>query len=327
MKKLFLFLSLIPLGVKAQYAPGVEEIGTQAIHKDSSAIIAWANEAEIYRGYLDIEDTMFAIGGSNRASFGSAQNAVGPAEGNAMDVVSLGDGGEAVLFFNGPILNGPGADFAVFENSFASDYLELAYVEVSSDGVNFVRFPSHSLTQTQLQISGFGNLDPTKLHNLAGKYKGGYGTPFDLEELQDSLSLDLNNVRWVKIVDVVGSIGDSARYDSQGNKINDPYPTPYESGGFDLDGVAQLHGFVHIDEVELVQLRLYPNPTKGALNIIAQKEIEAVKVYNLKGQIVQSFSTQQKELEIVLPQEEGIYIVEVLINGETIRKRVVKLNG
>lgn len=162
---------------------------------------------------------------------------------------------------------------------------------------------------------------------MAGKYKGGYGTPFDLEELQDSLALDLSNVRWVKIIDVVGSIGDSARYDSQGNKINDPYPTPYESGGFDLDGVAQLHGFVNVEEAELVQLRLYPNPTKGALKIVAQQEIEVVKIYNLKGQIVQSFSTRQKELEIALPHEEGVYVIEVLINGEILRKRVVKLNS
>lgn len=152
-----MFVFLLPLCVWGQYAPGAEENGATAIHKDSSAIIAWANEATVTRGYLDIEDTLFTFNGSNRASFGAAQNAVGPAEGNAMDVVSLGDGGEAVLYFNGPILNGPGADFAVFENSFASDYLELAYVEVSSDGVNFVRFPSHSLTQTQLQISGFGS--------------------------------------------------------------------------------------------------------------------------------------------------------------------------
>jgi len=27
-------------------------------------------------------------------------------------------------------------------------------------------------------------LDATELHNLAGKYKGQYGTPFDLEDLK-----------------------------------------------------------------------------------------------------------------------------------------------
>jgi len=59
-----------------------------------------------------------------------------------------------------------GFDFAVFENSFNDSFLELAFVEVSSDGINFVRFPATSNTQTDVQITGFGTIDPTYINNL-----------------------------------------------------------------------------------------------------------------------------------------------------------------
>jgi len=51
-------------------------------------------------------------------------------------IVSLGDSGVADVTFAGAIYNGPGADFAVFENGFLNAtndslaFLELAFVEV-----------------------------------------------------------------------------------------------------------------------------------------------------------------------------------------------------
>ena len=45
--------------------------------------------------------------------------------------VSLGDGGYAVVTFDKPITNGPGYDFAVFENGLNDSFLELAFVVVS----------------------------------------------------------------------------------------------------------------------------------------------------------------------------------------------------
>ena len=98
-------------------------------------------------------------------------------------IVSLGDGGYAVLSFERPIKNGPGWDFAIFENSFSDTFLELGLVEVSSDGLNYFQFESTSLTQDTLQIDAFGSINPEMINNLAGKYRATFGTPFDLEEL------------------------------------------------------------------------------------------------------------------------------------------------
>ena len=223
-------------------------------------------------------------------------------------------------FSMGPILNGPGPDLAVFENSFSSTYLELATVAVSSDGVNFIEFPTHSLTQSIVQVNGFGSLQAEKLYNFAGKYKGSYGTPFDLEELIDSSDLDFNNIQYVRITDVVGSVGDSARYDSQGNMINDPYPTPYPSGGFDLDGVAALNGFVGLEEVTQLNFKLFPNPNSGNFHLISESIIESVEIYDLMGGLVTEISSNSHEVLVSLNLSPGSYIVQCKVDGLNIKK-------
>ncbi len=250
-KLIFFFLFVLPFAGLAQFAPAAGQAGTTAIYKDSTAFAGWAVSCKVTRGYIDIEDTTetYTQGDStsNRAFFGSPANALG-APGSAADVVSLGDGGSATLAFAHPITNGPGPDFAVFENGFPSqtppygDYLELAFVEVSTDGKRFVRFPSVSLTQDTAQIGGFGQLNPEKIHNLAGKYVADYGTPFDLKDIADSTGVDIDSINYVRIVDVTGDIDSAyARYDSRGNIINDPWPSPYWTGGFDLNAVGVIH--------------------------------------------------------------------------------------
>ena len=222
----------------SQYDGAVGTTGCLAISKNDSRITSWATGCQVIRGYQDI-----AFQEHGTVSFGTIQNALNTASEDATNAISLGDGGYAVLTFDRPIVNGSGYDFAVFENSFNDFFLELAFVEVSSDGEHYVRFPAVSLTNTDTQIGTFGSLDPTKLHNLAGKYRIGWGTPFDLDDLQDSSNIDLMNIRFIKITDVVGSIDPNyANYDASGNIINDPYPTDFYSGGFDLTGVAVIHG-------------------------------------------------------------------------------------
>lgn len=251
----------------AQYPPPVGHAGTTAMYKDSSAFIGWAISCMMVRGYIDIADTDSTYNGSNRATYGDPYYGIGKANDS---VVSLGDGGMATLRFDPPIKNSPGFDFAVFENALSDDFLELGFVEVSSDGVRFVRFPSVSLTQTQTQIPTFGTIDATKINNLAGKYRAMYGTPFDLDDIKDSTGIDLNNIIMVRIRDVVGCIQPPyATYDSQGHIVNDPWPTPFWSCGFDLDAVGVIHsasqGINDLSERSLILM--YPNPVVSQLQL------------------------------------------------------------
>lgn len=195
---------------------------------------------------------------------------LGPVTGASDGIASLGElnaeqiaagvaPGQITLTFDAPIRNGDGPDFAVFENGFGFAntgklFGELAYVEVSTDGINFLRFPSISLTQEPL--GPIGQLDPTQVYNLAGKHvnngvvlpdnqfvQTSWGTPFDLQVLamlttQPGL-VELNYINYVRIVDIPGN---GAFLDSQGRPIYDPWPTPIPgSGGFDLEAIGALN--------------------------------------------------------------------------------------
>lgn len=309
------------------YAPPAGQTGSTAIHMDSLIFTSWASGIEVHRGFVFIEDTTFQANGSSRATFGSPSFALGKATGNSADVVSLGDSGVAVLTFDQPIINGPGFDFAVFENSFSDDYLEFAFVEVSSDGEQFVRFPNHSEVQSQVQIHGFGLTDARRIHNLAGKYRAGYGTPFDLEDLSDSIGVNITAITHVKVIDVIGTIGDYATFDSQGNKINEPYSSPYESGGFDLDGVGVIHKELNVAHMTTEKVTFFPNPAQHQLHIRqpSGRCIEFI-IYSFEGKKVKTFETCQPDQEVSFMLPNGMYYISYELSGVIERKPLIISN-
>ena len=208
-----------------------------------------------------------------QSSFSNPALALGPVTGDEFDVVSLGDltatqiqagapVGTITLTVTdaqhpAPIRNLPGADFVVFENGVVAEsgtggagvggvFGELAYVEVSSDGVNFARFPSVSLTASA--IPSYGTLNPTNVFNLAGKHVNAagdtWGTPFDLSALANhplvtAGTLDLNNVRHIRIVDIPGNGSFLDGASPTPHPIFDPWRTT-GSGGFDLEAVGVI---------------------------------------------------------------------------------------
>jgi len=216
--------------------------------------------------------------------------ALGPVTGDNFDIVSLGEldegeiaegypPGKITFIFGDPcnpddanhIRDVNGYDFAVFENGFLSNYTaggyvrgqmlaELGYVEVSSNGFDFVRFPCVSLTTEP--VGGYGTIEISYVFNLAGKHPNAYGictgTPFDLSELAghplvSGGVVDINNISYVRIVDIPGS-GDF--YDFATGQI-DPCSLPlwenydanhpiYDawvttgSGGIDIEAVGVM---------------------------------------------------------------------------------------
>lgn len=217
-------------GWAGPYRPPAGIEGSHAIHMEDEAFLDWADDIAEYQ-----------VGENVDSTWQTPEKALGPAEGTSFEVVSLGAGGTITLTFDPPISNGDGWDFAVFENGFEDTFLELAYVEISSDGIVFVRFDSASLTPDP--VPSFGTLDPSNIDGLAGKYRQSYGTPFDLEELSGQAEVlqgdvDLSAITHVRLVDVVG---DGTYLDSSGRAIYDLYPT-YGSAGFDLDAVGVSNG-------------------------------------------------------------------------------------
>lgn len=227
------------------FPPQASVAGTTAIPHDDVEIIGWASS---YSGYNPIGSSGTCDRGSNLTEiFETPEKALGPAgnsnganEGFTLDVVSLGRDGCITLSFDTSIGNGPGWDFAVFENGFfvtlpRFGFLELAWIEVSSDGVNFQRFPA--ITQATAPVGPFSNImDASDYDGLAGKYVAGFGTPFDLSDLPDNPLVDVNSITHVRVRDIVGN-GSVFDNSSPPRTIFDPFAT-IDSAGFDLDAIA-----------------------------------------------------------------------------------------
>lgn len=220
----------------------------------------------------DVTDSSAALGAPNQ---GSDPDTFAP-----IGLVSLGDppSGEApgsiTLGFGQAITNGAGADFAVFENAsdFGSNgatfFYELAFVEVSTDGSTFARFPTVSTTTfsdplnydnddmndsallpTDLRPDFSGGQDfsvvpgDNTVTGFAGVDDAYVGTLFDLDSLAAAAevvagNVDLDEINFVRLVDVPG---DGRFADTSGNPIYDAFSPNNATGGFDLDAVGVLN--------------------------------------------------------------------------------------
>jgi len=267
MKLLATFLIVFIAQVSfAQFPPPAGQPGSTAMYSDSSAFKAWASGCVVDIGYVNFVDTTVTFQGSNRASYGFPEDATGTPDNF---VISLGDRGVATLTSDYLIYDGEGPDFAVFENAFSDEFLELGFVEVSSDGQHFVRFPAVSLTPEDPQVVTFGTLDATMIHNFAGKYRLFYGTPFDLSDLKDSAGINLDAITHIRIADVGGCVDSGFQsFDYQAHVINDPWPTPFNTSGFDLDAVGIIHRVLALPEYNrTLSIRISPNPAHNMLSI------------------------------------------------------------
>ncbi|MBP5495583.1 MAG: T9SS type A sorting domain-containing protein [Bacteroidales bacterium] len=291
------------------FCGGVGTDGCNAIAANDNQFVAWATGVVLTRGPQMITNPTGPL-----ASHGTETEAIGPATmNNSMEAVSLGDGGSALLTFERPIRNGEGPDFVVFENDNIGTFLELAFVEVSSDGEHFVRFPATSLTPTDEQVGSFGSVDPTFINNLAGKFKIGYGTPFDLEELADSANIDLDSIVYVRVIDVIGTIDPQyATYDAFGHIVNDPWPTNFASSGFDLSGVGVIHQKpVGIENHEMSRVYAYPNPCTSTLYII-NENAERIELYNMNGQLLEVVNDGDTHVTLNMQSyPAGLYMLKV----------------
>jgi len=227
--------------------------------------------------------------------FGTVHNMFGPPEGlgpgaGGLDVYSLGVGGEVVLILEPRAFNGPGTDLVVYENPFVLDftewqvYAELLTVAVSSNGVDFARFPvdfegepgpyiqgSTQLPAPVTYFKGFAGVLPVSASPpgvTPFDIVAGGGDCFDLADLINhpeviAGNVDLDDIRYVKLTDVVAGVDT----DDQGDAIWDcGFPA---SSAADIDAVAALNSNITGDSFRpMVEFTL--NPTSQLLSLVLE---------------------------------------------------------
>lgn len=175
-------------------------------------------------------------------------------------VTSLGEGGSLTLGFSTNIVDGPGVDLLVMENGFEFPtgsgriFAEVAFVEVSSNGVDFARFPTRYAGPTG-PLANFGSepmgtyagmtgglpvFADANLNNLRpdDPTEAG-GEAFDLTVLQSHAlvlggQLDLNAIGFVRLVDAVAGVD----VDSFGTTIWDNGGQPSSA---DIEAVVAIN--------------------------------------------------------------------------------------
>jgi len=171
-------------------------------------------------------------------------------------VASLGPGGEVVLAWDDIVIEDrPGPDFIVFENPFFvgtppagpdDDYSifdEPGFVEVSVDGVTWVRFPYDEAALAEAHGRNIDRDLHRRLRGLAGitpTFTGNWTVPDDPDtwdpggthgisgaggDAFDLATVGLPEARFVRLVDARAENG-----------------VPGSAEGFDLDAVVVLHG-------------------------------------------------------------------------------------
>ena len=117
----------------------------------------------------------------------------------------------------------------------------------------------------------------------------------------------------MRIVDVVGCIDpEYCTYDSQGHPVNDPWPTPFASSGFDLDAVGVIHDQAHtpgfgVEENGEAMISVYPNPAHDKLFVNAEN-IKNIDLYNISGQLVISSTENEINVSDLNP---GMYFIRI----------------
>jgi hypothetical protein len=121
----------------------------------------------------------------------------------------------------------------------------------------------------------------------------------------------------------VGDVdGPHTSFDDSGNAINDPFPTEFHSGGFDLDAVGILNGVLGIKDETLLQLSVYPNPANGVVTINSDNTGVLV-ITDLNGKILKEIQ-HNKLSQINLDQfQKGVYLLQLNVKGEVKVERLI----
>jgi len=87
---------------------------------------------------------------------------------------------------------------------------------------------------------------------------------------------------------------------------------------------AALDPNTEIQENVFDNIRIYPNPARDNINIIAESRIDQLEVINHMGQAVYKTSSENKILNIDVSQlESGIYIFRIVSGNEVITNQVI----
>ena len=98
--------------------------------------------------------------------------------------------------------------------------------------------------------------------------------------------------------------------DSKENMINDPWPTPFASSGFDLDAVGVINQSPQMKINWIDKQNIYFQSETRVLHFPEVSNTD-ISLFSLEGKLV--FKTKQNQLQMSIPTKiaDGVYIVKL----------------
>ncbi len=85
----------------------------------------------------------------------------------------------------------------------------------------------------------------------------------------------------------------------------------------------------YTDELGELQIKIYPNPTKGHLRVdianLAERQTAAVQVYDLRGQMLMQVQNISQSTTLNLSEQpKGTYLLKITAGGKTATWKIIK---
>lgn len=269
-------------------APSAAPSNLQASTDDDNVILTWEGSAKTNYGFNVYRDGLLcALVHSNE--FVDEDQTMG---GHCYQVCVIGDGGESEMSNEECITVGEGCDPGV----------NLWY-EIQP--TNFKPIITWEHPANTDELSGYYVYRKV---NENGEYERVKIVTPNKTEYKETKTLEDGNWYYYKVV----------AYYQDANCLSAPIKTRYGNGY----SVKIYYSTDGVDENEVQNVEVYPNPTKDVLTVKAEN-ISSVVVYNSIGQKVFAQTLDANETTVNMSNfEAGIYMVRIVANGNEITKRV-----
>ena len=81
--------------------------------------------------------------------------------------------------------------------------------------------------------------------------------------------------------------------------------------------------FVAIEENEVANLSIYPNPNSGIIHINSNSKVNAVRIFNLAGELIREERIDRNNFVLNVEGLSGIYLIQLITPGNTLNKRIM----
>jgi hypothetical protein len=129
----------------------------------------------------------------------------------------------------------------------------------------------------------------------------------------------------------LGSLDNNfAKRDSRGVKINDPWPTPFGSSGFDLDAVGVIHqyGNLGMSDTKKETTFQFKNPINANQNLIIRFDENIqngiLRICNINGSVVLEKHIIKNNMESSIRfDNQGMYFISLETGDGIITKALI----